>query len=1190
MPKHLPKHSVEKKAAADVKGQGKPHLVTPRVRYLAWRREAGDRNVPGVAQEHSIDTDITMPKEFTTVKVELFEKGHDETPLVTLEGDGSSGMFVATKLTRAKLDGVPVDKHHDLYAPVYFMASGLDGNGPGRMMTLVKVPLRGHQDYADESWEIYLKVTAAGQVVQDDPELDSVHLWINWVEGAVAFPMLGAPAIVEDSSKWLECLVATRGRIPVVSEKFFILSQLRLYAWGKGDDPAADEKVRQKALAKRTFDLYDDASVELAPYMFDDLGSDVDKDKDPSFKMKLGFLQHWTRADMEYANERDRAATNKLRAMDSAGADGPPVMDSLDTFVPTMPADAPVVLPGLGPDSIPASKVNLYKVRLKLKEGPGLYDLVWMNGSDFHQANKVAVKWTDPSSGKVKDKVHLSQDARLRQTLHLLLTGDRLSHDPNDPDSEAGAAQDEKNQNAWRPSAFRQSCMTYTNDGHPQQDSGDPWKPSRNFLNRVSDLAGFRAYHPVSVVKGPRFEKIGHLTDIHLDARLDVMAQIHTLDGKDPLKLIPDAAPAEVRSLPLADLINNYNATFFDLASRFLKSEADALVLTGDLTDYNRGFAAPPDPGSAASGFDAHYTWRVLGGDKSFTAYKTGRNWALFYAQIVALYTKYHKPIFTILGNHDYRPVPYGIYPGMAMVHPYDTLAGDLNMTIFESIALYGPEPGGIRVAEIGKVLATQDLMDLGLLDTESTAPRWYDHVINGWKDFYAFRSDQSLILLDWDVDEDNLEPGTQSWENVKGTFRGRKEGHDTGWFHLPRAKRFMTQPQRDVYRRLVEEKKAPGPWRVLCTHPTLACNNPKVSVTNAEAREGVELADVWWGSMGESSIFGTSDGDTASKTRHMVQGHLGDKTLRLSLHGHSHMDGVYQVKAGDTRVYMLWPKPASHSGPPWQPGDPVPPGACGPDLEMGPVPKSVDQCAVVSNSGGPCGEYIERTWTRRSPPSGNVFGFDGSTITMKHIASQRPSAIPRRCVHDAERERIEHGVVTAVYRADYNLYDPPHRFDAPGPVSAIFAYLLDKEEPKLNALRDLYLVIHTADDQWHYERSDILMRKEDADGSSWRQKCWVAFTKEHIERSAPWRFATKPPLEVFLVLRYPECDPRHDWVMPVEVEVSEVVTGDEGRRDRPSVIGDPNLVVTSTTRIVSWKILQQVPWSDSHPRWKTSG
>ena len=44
----------------------------------------------------------------------------------------------------------------------------------------------------------------------------------------------------------------------------------------------------------------------------------------------------------------------------------------------------------------------------------------------------------------------------------------------------------------------------------------------------------------------------------------------------------------------MGSLINNYNATFVDLALGIL-SESDALVLTGDLIDYNRGFALSAD-------------------------------------------------------------------------------------------------------------------------------------------------------------------------------------------------------------------------------------------------------------------------------------------------------------------------------------------------------------------------------------------------------------------------------------------------------------------------------------------------------------------------------------------------------------------------------------------------------------------
>ncbi|MGH8247169.1 MAG: metallophosphoesterase, partial [Gammaproteobacteria bacterium] len=61
--------------------------------------------------------------------------------------------------------------------------------------------------------------------------------------------------------------------------------------------------------------------------------------------------------------------------------------------------------------------------------------------------------------------------------------------------------------------------------------------------------------------------------------------------------------------------------------------------MTGDLIDYGRGYN---DRGPI--GTDESY-WR-------------DRNWFLFY-EAIAGGTKYQKPVYTNLGNHDWRINPY---------------------------------------------------------------------------------------------------------------------------------------------------------------------------------------------------------------------------------------------------------------------------------------------------------------------------------------------------------------------------------------------------------------------------------------------------------------------------------------------------------------------------------------------------
>jgi subtilisin family serine protease len=141
--------------------------------------------------------------------------------------------------------------------------------------------------------------------------------------------------------------------------------------------------------------------------------------------------------------------------------------------------------------------------------------------------------------------------------------------------------------------------------------------------------------HPLFVL--PRRDivlKIGHITDTHLDARINV----YEANYRRAVPRLRALAASKHKALPK---FSNWNLNFTNIYND-AKSKSDVILLTGDLIDYGRGFAG------------VEYS-NYLGTDGY---YQVDRNWFLFY-YLLASGKSYERPVYTILGNHDWRLNPY---------------------------------------------------------------------------------------------------------------------------------------------------------------------------------------------------------------------------------------------------------------------------------------------------------------------------------------------------------------------------------------------------------------------------------------------------------------------------------------------------------------------------------------------------
>lgn len=967
------------------------------------------------------------------------------------------------------------------------------GEGP-QGFEVFYVPLEGHQDFPNESWTILVHCVIDDGAVHEEDD-DSVHVYIDWPKGGIVYPMLGAPALVSTKDHWLEHLVALDRPLALGAEKFLLKTMLRIFRW---EEAAPNQPERQKAIRKRTFKLADPEDwFDFRHFKFADVGTDAKDatgkaESDDTFTLRLGQMDHFCLAEQEFIHidaERMSVAAKNLHKPRS-------------TTPITVPAlswrrDAKGAPTSQSPPK--ASDLHLYKVRAKLEgKGPGLYDLVWMNEDDFKAANTAVIK-NDHRA------IQATQDVYLRATLHAMSVG---AHGHTAIDGR----------------------VLYKCDGKPLK--GDPWEPTVNRLEKDDPASNaLQSHHPVYVFEDKGSFKLGHLTDLHLDVRLDIMAQ-------NPLEIIPSDAGADVATPALGTLVNNYNATFTALA-RTILDDSDALVLTGDLIDYNRGFSISPD-----GDVNASFVWKLgitsdkaKGEKKAVPRYRRERNWVHFYQILMRLYNEKQKPIFTTLGNHDYRPNPYSVYPGAVTpwgsFSVYPTIGGDLNLTLLEVAACYGPlfsswTPTGTALGA-----------DAASIDNETWSVRWYHYAINGWNDYAVVAGKASLLMMDWDLEESVV-------SKPKGSF-------------LPRAKYFMTKTQLGIYARW---RDSAPPCKVLCCHPTLVCNGLAVGVTNAAARARPHvLNDLTHGTMGARAPVGL-DSPAAHALRVGISSDVASGKVSLVITGHSHMDGIYAPSPDGQKVTMTHPT------------DPV----WGKEMTF---PSDVTNRILVTNCGGPLGEFTEARWTRRSRPSGSLFTLSGSSIKMKHVASERKQANPRRCVHDSERERVKDGrFYCSTTLAEVTSLGPDRLENASGSLPGCFYYILDPEDPSLNTVKRLALVTLMLDGNWCREISplenwgSITAKDPNGGGMVACVQHGFHFTKKHIGRSLHLH------REAYMVLMYGD-DPRENWVIPVRAEV----VADPSMVTLGALVGAP---VLATTFRMAFADVKFPKFDAESPRWKT--
>lgn len=218
-----------------------------------------------------------------------------------------------------------------------------------------------------------------------------------------------------------------------------------------------------------------------------------------------------------------------------------------------------------------------------------------------------------------------------------------------------------------------------------------------------------RIYHPF-LISQKRNLNIAHVTDTHISLRVNQFQQ----DVYDKYPTVKGFCNPNMQFERILKAINE-------------DSDIDIIIITGDLIDANRGYDSstnlPPDCDHI------HRNW----------VYRKDWNWVYFYMLLIE---NYQKPIFTLLGNHEFVGDPFGYaikFPlGFKWYH-FEEEIYKFNMLVDEMEQLY---PGLFEEHPIAVPLST--------INAQSVL--WYNSVINPFLDYTVVYDKMSFLMFDWDV------------------------------------------------------------------------------------------------------------------------------------------------------------------------------------------------------------------------------------------------------------------------------------------------------------------------------------------------------------------------------------------------------------------------------------------------------
>lgn len=309
--------------------------------------------------------------------------------------------------------------------------------------------------------------------------------------------------------------------------------------------------------------------------------------------------------------------------------------------------------------------------------------------------------------------------------------------------------------------------------------------------------------HPLHVQRSPtKSIKIGHLTDTHINVR----AYVYNQNLKNE----------KINNV----FFNNCNESFRKVYND-AKQDSNAIFLTGDLIDYSRGFWGKDKANQ-------------LGND---SLYHVDRNWFLFY-YLLASSDAYQIPVYTILGNHDWRLNPYPPFaPGSpnpnTLIHNYTKFNPEEQKSIIRKahgkghdrkFSYYLKATGKWKlflehpfetIWQVFRMTAQKQTIDKQHTPAETTieSVAWYLLSINPFLDYsFTLPGNYKALMLDWAEDENLLFPIVSSGKSYPYFVWQAETASSAG----PKARNCLTDLQKTIVKYFFND---PGKAKIIGIH-----------------------------------------------------------------------------------------------------------------------------------------------------------------------------------------------------------------------------------------------------------------------------------------------------------------------------------------------------------------------------------
>jgi hypothetical protein len=392
-----------------------------------------------------------------------------------------------------------------------------------------------------------------------------------------------------------------------------------------------------------------------------------------------------------------------------------------------------------------------------------------------------------------------------------------------------------------------------------------------------------RAFHPLFVFEGLGFARLGHVADLHINARQNFLAKTTARVVEGDTETDGAASPA------IGQFVNVYSDNVLSILKRLAEhatdkgdecrpAPIDVLLVGGDLIDHVKNvypYVKRDRTSVSKAALEPAEVWDIvgLGQDANRSTYQPFVDHVTFYSLMRYFCAAYQKPVFVVSGNHDAYLEPYGISPRLAGKRN-EGIPADHNLTFYEAILAFGETYGD--TATVDAINLHTDLFE------------WFYGVFTPFRDYAVDLPMQRIVGLAWGDNEGKV------WAS---------DAHDKhGIGHLPRADKAATDRQVEIF----DQALTDGAKRVvLSTHFTFV--SYKNDLTNLPAPcQGVVRTTTY--SKNDWGTFEERRKELYSKIHAAAGGGPGGTgpLLHCLFTGHSHRKGLYYLSgAKDHRTIV---------------------------------------------------------------------------------------------------------------------------------------------------------------------------------------------------------------------------------------------------------------------------------------------